>query len=74
MNCKWCTRPIKPRQRSQVFCPGGKCRHAYHSAARRYTEDALRDGYIDMETLRRRYSSSRKPYTPRSATLEDHQV
>jgi len=29
--CKHCGSPFEPRTREQDFCPGGKCRKAYHN-------------------------------------------
>lgn len=53
--CKWCGTPFKPVER------GGKkqefhqpsCRHAFHNAARRYTEALIADGYLTADALRK---------------------
>ena len=68
--CLWCGREFVPRDRGapQRFCEAG-CRDAYHTALRRWGDDAVRSGRLSVAELR---GEAAKPEHPRVVvTLPD---
>lgn len=51
--CLWCCAQFEPRVggKPQRFCSPG-CRGAFHTAARRWAEDAVARGALTVEELR----------------------
>jgi len=52
--CLWCGQPFEPRHTGgspRVFCTSG-CRTAFHSAARRWAEQAVAAGLLTVAELR----------------------
>ena len=48
---KWCGAPF-PAKKDKLFCRS-RCRHDFHDACRRYCEQSVEDGYLDIPTIKR---------------------